>query len=178
MSRLILTFEDVAAGALKQATLADQVRAFGWQFVWGALPSPGKLTNESRIDDVALDEFCERFDTIELWADPQPNAQLQLAWLLDQLRQHGDVVAKSALVQTDIRIASISPEEWGPRRPRTVPIHTDHLEIARDAWAAWRAPTPEAWFKLLAQDLSALPQLRNTVLALLEELPMRNTGVG
>jgi len=178
MLRLILTFEDVAAGALKQARLADHVRAFGWQFVWGALPSPGKLTNESRIDDVALNEFCERFDTIELWADPQPNAQLQLAWLLDQLHQHGDVVAKSALVQTDIRIASISPEEWGLRRSRTVPIHTDHLEIARDAWAAWRAPTPEAWFKLLAQDLSALPQLRNTVLALLEELPMRNTGVG
>jgi len=32
--------------------------------------------------------------------------------------------------------------------------------------------------RLLAQDLSALPQLRNTVLALLEELPMRATGLG
>src|SRR5262249_1556336 len=57
-------------------------------------------------------------------------------------------------------------------------IHNDHLEIASAAWAAWRGPRPTAWFDLLAHDLSALPQLRNTVMALLEELPMRITGLG
>src|SRR5262245_44305138 len=61
---------------------------------------------------------------------------------------------------------------------RAVPIHHDHLEIASAAWAAWRAQTPAAWFDLLARDLSALAQLRSTVLALLEELPMRTTGLG
>ena len=64
------------------------------------------------------------------------------------------------------------------RRQRSVPIHDDHLEIASAAWAAWRASTPTAWSDLLAQDLGALPQLRNTVMALLEELPMRTTGLG
>ena len=64
------------------------------------------------------------------------------------------------------------------QRPRAVSIRTGHLKIASVAWAAWRSPTPEAWFELLAQDLSALPQLRNTVLAMLEELPTRTIGIG
>jgi len=80
------------------------------------------------------------------------------------------------MVQTNFRIGGLAPEEWGSLR--SVPIHSDHLEIASAAWAAWRAPTPAAWFDLLTQDLSALPQLRNTVTALLEELPMHTTGLG
>lgn len=176
MSCLILTFEDVAAGALKGAGLADRVIPFGWRFVWGALPSPGELKKAAHVDGLGLIEFCERFDTIQLWADPEPNAQLQLIWLLDQLRHHPSVVAKLALVQTNIRMGDLEPEEWG--KQRSVPIHTDHLESASAAWAAWRARTPVAWFDLLAQDLTALPQLRNTVMALLEELPMQGSGLG
>jgi hypothetical protein len=176
MSRLILTFEDLAAGALKGARLADRVIALGQRFVWGALPSPSELTNEARADGLGLVEFCERFDAVELWVDSEPNAQLQLIWLLDHLRLHPDVVARLALVQTSIRIGSLAAEEWG--RQRSIPVHTDHLDIASAAWAAWRAPAPVAWFDLLAQDLSALPQLRSTVMALLEELPMRATGIG
>jgi len=176
MTRLILTFEDLAAGALKGAALADRVIPFGWRFVWGMLPSLRELENEARADGLGLIEFCEHFDAVELWVDSEPNAQLQLIWLLDYLRQYPDVVARLALVQTSIRIGSLAAEEWGSQR--SVPVHTDHLEIASAAWAAWRASTPAAWFDLLAQDLSALPQLRNTVTALLEELPMRATGLG
>jgi hypothetical protein len=200
MSRLILTFEDVAAGALMGTGFADCVIPFGLRFNWGRLWSQDELEallswrskgsrhwaenfGGGRLDEAQrlgldLAEFCERFDVVELWADHQPNVQLQLAWMLDHLRTHADVVARAALVQTDIRIASCSPGEWVARRPRAVPIHNDHLEIASATWAAWRSPTPVEWFDLLAQDLSALPQLRNTVLALLEELPMRNTGIG
>src|SRR5690349_9703045 len=140
MTRLILTFEDIAAGALKKAGIADRVIPFGWRFVWGALPSPNELSNAAQVDGLGLNEFCEGFDTVELWADPEPNAQLQLIWLLDYLRPHPDVVAKLALVQTNNRIGSLGPEEWGRRR--SVPIHNDHLEIASAAWAAWRASMP------------------------------------
>jgi hypothetical protein len=157
MSRLILTFEDVAAGALKGAGLADCVFPFGLRFVWGSLPSPSDLStflssrsaahaapdshwldnltgthlDEARKQGLALIEFCERFDAVELWADPEPNVQLQLTWLLDHLRQHSSVVARLALVQTSTRIASLVPEQWG--RQRSVPIHNDHLEIASAA---------------------------------------------
>jgi hypothetical protein len=47
------------------------------------------------------------------------------------------------------------------------------------AWQAYRQPTPEGWFDLLGKDdLSALPQLRQTVMELLEELPSAATGLG
>ncbi|WP_235976816.1 hypothetical protein [Bradyrhizobium archetypum] len=59
-----------------------------------------------------------------------------------------------------------------------VAINDDHLEIASLAWQALRAPTPHAWFDLLAKDLSILPQLRRCVLEMLEELPGRATGLG
>ncbi len=176
MTRLILTFEDSAAGMLKEAGLANRVLAFGWRLVWGPLPSPSGMKDGAQADGLSLSKFCERFDTVELWADPEPNAQLQLIWLLDYLRLHPDVVARLTLVQTGTRIGNNESEEWG--RQRSVPIHNDHLEIASVAWAAWRAATPAAWFELLARDLNALAQLRNTVIALLEELPMRVTGLG
>jgi hypothetical protein len=200
MSRLILTFDGSAAGALKG--LADCVVGFEWRFVRGPLEPSGDLgrllsprsgdeaaprwldnlaglfVDEARDHGLGLAEFCERFDAVELWADPEPNAQLQLIWLLDHLRSHANVVSRLALVQPDIRISSQWPAEWMKTRLVAVPIHNDHLEIASAAWAAWRATTPVAWFDLLARDLTALPQLRNTVLALLEELPMRATSLG
>jgi hypothetical protein len=60
----------------------------------------------------------------------------------------------------------------------TVQIRRDHLVAASAAWQAYRATTPQDWFNLLDSDLNVLPQLGSTVLALLEELPMRNTGLG
>jgi hypothetical protein len=203
MSRLILTFGDSVAAGLREATHADCVVPFTLRFVWGQLRSTEELnsllatrsTNRevdadywpdtlgTRFDEVrkkglGLADFCERFDAVELWADPEPNTQLQLVWLLHCLRQHSNVLSRLALVQKDIRLVSLLTERATERQRPAVPIHNDHLEIASAAWAAWRAPTPVAWLNLLAQDLSALSQLRNTIVALLEELPMRDTGLG
>jgi hypothetical protein len=204
MTRLILTFDDSAAGALKGAGLADCVVPFGFCFVWGRLRPANELETllspraaqppaagfhwldnlsgtqfeEARKQGVGFIEFCARFETVELWADPEPNAQLQLIWLLDHIGAHADVASKTALVQTDSRIGDHPPPDWAERRLSAVPIRNDHLETARAAWSSWRAPTPVAWFDLLARDLTALSQLRNTVIALLEELPARVTGLG
>jgi hypothetical protein len=45
-------------------------------------------------------------------------------------------------------------------------------------WRAYRQPTPQDWFNLLGKDLSVLPQLPQTVLELLDELPMDATALG
>ena len=123
-------------------------------------------------------DLCEHCDTIELWIDPEPNAQLTLIWLLDYLRHYGTIASKLALVQADVMIGDHPPEELLKRRLPVVDILNDHLEIASAAWLAWRAPTPQDWFDLLSKDLNVLPRLQQTVVKLLEELPMRATGLG
>jgi hypothetical protein len=204
MTRLILTFDDSAAGALRGAGLADCVIPFGFCFVWGRLRPANELETllspratrsaaadshwldnlrgahleEARKQGAGLIDFCARFESVELWADPEPNAQLQLVWLLDHIRPHADVVSKTVFVQTDTRIGDHPPTHWAGQRRTAVPIHNDHLEAAGAAWSSWRAPTPIAWFDLLARNLSTLPQLRNTVIALLEELPACASGLG
>jgi hypothetical protein len=59
-----------------------------------------------------------------------------------------------------------------------VKIRDDHLAAASMAWKAYRQSTPQNWFNLFDKDIGALPQLRQTVLELLEELPGRVSGLG
>jgi hypothetical protein len=204
MKRLILTTDDSGAGNLRQAGLADIVIPFGFRFVWGPLPTPEELATllaarsakhgspgshwldfvrPRRLEeiggkDLGLIDLCERCETIDLWVDPDPNSQLTLIWLLDYLHHHTKIAQKLTLVQADVRIGNHSPEELATWRLPAVKILNDHLEQASAAWRAWRAPTPQDWFNLLSRDLSVLPQLSQTVLEVLEELPSDATALG
>ena len=204
MTRLILTTDDSGAGTLREAGIADIVIPFGFRFVRGPLPSDAELKaslaprsaqadqpidhwlwniyrkhfGEIGGNEIRLIDLCERCETIELWIDPEPNAQLTLIWLLNYLRHHGKTAAKLTLVQSDDAIAEQPPEAISRWRPPAVKILNDHLEAASLAWQAYRQPTPQDWVKLLGKDLSILPQLQQTVLELLEELPMPATGLG
>ncbi len=153
---------------------ADLAVDFSFRFVWGPLPSPDELAahlgprapdhapghhwsdfasrwsrseNRSRRD-LSLAEFCQQYETVELWFDTQPNAQLRLVW------------------------------ELGKWRPHMVDVTDRDLAIASATWQAYRASTPEACFALLRKDLSLLPLLKPVLLNLLEELPSASTGLG
>jgi hypothetical protein len=189
-----LTSTDSGSGNLLAAGIADIVLPLEFRLVWGAPPTDAEL--EAKLGPGSLDHFpqrrlreyhsqgvgvlglCERCDTIDLWFDPSPNAQLVLIRLLDYLSSHTSVVPKLALFQADIEIGNQSPETISEWRPSGVKIRNDHLEVAGMAWQAYRQPTPQAWFGLLDRELGVLPQLRQTVLELLEELPMPATGLG
>jgi hypothetical protein len=204
MTRLILTTDDSGAGTLRQAAIADIVIPFGFRFVWGPLPSDAELAASLTRDfaqrdqpadhwlwnvyrkhfgeiggnEIRLIDFCERCETIELWIDPGPNAQLTLIWLLDHLRHHDSIVSKLILVQSDDAIGNYLPEHVATWRLPAIKILDHHLEQASTAWRAYRAPTPRDWCDLLSRDLGVLPGLRRAVVELLEELPMRATGLG
>lgn len=202
MTRLILTTDSSGAECLMRAGVADLVIPFGFCF-GGPLPSAsdlaaslstrstkhetafphwlenaGKRHEDIRREGVGLIELCERCETIELWVDPDPNAQLTLIWLLDYLRHHHETALKLRLVQADAVIGNMQPEELAKQRLPAVNIPNHHLETASMAWQAYRASAPREWFDLLGRDISALPQLRPTVLELLEELPSDTTGLG
>jgi len=203
MTRLILSSSDSGAGGLLEARLANCVIPLRPRFVWGPLPSQieleawlssrparhevsgshwldltGKRFAEARTEGPGLIEFCARFEAVELWIDPDPNAQLTLIWLLDYLRHHAATVSKLTLVQADVQIGNCTPEELAGWRLPAARIQNDHFEAASMAWQAYRRPTPQYWFNLLGEDLTVLPQLRQSVLELLEELPTEATGLG
>jgi hypothetical protein len=116
MTRLVLAGD--SGPSLFRADVADLVVYFPSRFVGGPLPSPDKLASYlgARLPDqrpgdhwltyvgrwpaaikaskdLGLLEFCQHFDTVELWFDPAPNNQLQLIWLLDYFRASASRVA-------------------------------------------------------------------------------------
>jgi hypothetical protein len=201
MKRLILTNDSSAAGHLGTAGVGDFRISLERQLVWGKLPSDAELSEffgrrkksqsslnwqdyqpKHRLEGIdavglGLIELCSRFDTIELWIDPRPNDQLQLICLLHFLSAHREIISKLSLLQAQVLIGSQEPEVVAKQKLPTVGISSDHLVLASRAWRAFAA-TPQDWFGLLTTDLSLLPQLRNAVTALLEELPWRGSGLG
>jgi hypothetical protein len=198
MKHLILTFDSSAAGNLRASGLADIVTGFAFQFIWGPFRPDAELAtsltqhdpnhpwwifygdhfDEIGQSEIRLTDFCERCETIELWVDPHPNAQLTLIWFLNYLRSHDNVASRLTLVQSKTLIGNNSPEKLANLKPVAIKITNDHFRLAEMAWHAYRAPNPQAWFDLLGHKLGLLPQLRRAVLELLEELPMPATGLG
>lgn len=83
MTRLILTTSDSGAGCLKVAEIADKVIGIGYRFSAGPLLSEAELAKSfASFASFSLADVGDRFDAIELWIDPDPNAQLILIWLL------------------------------------------------------------------------------------------------
>lgn len=202
MKRLILTGWG-GGSELARSGLAEIVIPFHFQFAWGPLPRAKKLSayfaahttdlgpgdhwsdwvrwpRGAKGRGLSLAEFCEPYDTIELWFAATPRDQLQLVWLLDHLGSRPALAQKLGLrllaselmlnpdydfaeCESDIPVADVTAEEFA---------------AARLAWSAYRAPTPEACTGLLHRDLSALLMLRPALLELLAELPSPLSGLG
>jgi hypothetical protein len=200
MTRLILTGWLIPE--FTKSDFADLAVDFSVRFVWGPLPSPAELAaylgprapdhapghhwsdsasrwsrseNRSRRD-LSLAEFCQQYETVELWFDTEPNAQLRLVWLLDYFRSHPETVARLKLRLVDLEMIGL--DRLGKWQPPAVDVTERELATASAAWQAYRATTPEACFDLLGRDVSALPLLRPILFDLLEELPSNATGLG
>ncbi|MEH2554315.1 hypothetical protein V1286_001844 [Bradyrhizobium algeriense] len=201
MTRLILTSDSSSAGCVVTAGLADLAVAIELRMVWGAPRSDAELAaflearttqgpdshwlyslprqrrQKSGFKDLGLIEACERCETVELWMETEPNAQLVLIWLLNYLGPQAKTL-NIILRHLDASLGETEPARLAELRFPGVAINDHHIEIASLAWQAFRAPTPRAWFNLLSKDLSILPQLRRCVLEMLDELPGRATGLG
>ncbi|KRQ99741.1 hypothetical protein CQ12_17095 [Bradyrhizobium jicamae] len=121
-------------------------------------------------------EFCQQYETVELWFDVRPKAQLKLIWLLDYFRSYPETVGRLKLRLVDLEMIGL--EKFGRWDPPAVDVTEKELATASAAWQAWRSPTPLACFDLLRTDLGALPLLRPVLIDLIEELPSSSTGLG
>ena len=203
MKRLILTSS--SGSELDKSGLAELVILFVFGFHWGPLPPPEKLAAYfaarsavqgrgehwsdwgSRWPPDARDrkqlsfaDFCEPYDTIELWFDSNPADQLQLIWLLDFLSSCPKLTQKLKLrlLGPDLLTAQSEGLAKSAAHIPIVTVTAKEFETATVAWQAYRAPTPEACCNLVHKDLSKLPMLRPALLDLLAELPSPMTGLG
>jgi hypothetical protein len=199
-NRLILATDGSAAGCLKASGIADRVTAIDCGLVAGPVPPVADplaffaerkrlagTDNASSGEDDAVARFCgdwrkliqlaNDFDHVEIWADPEPNSQLQLVQLLDWLSAYPHLIRKLSLANVDFRIGERTPESVAALGLRAQEVCDVQMQIARLAWRALQQPTPEAWFALLRDDLQVLPYLRSTVERMLEELPAADTAL-
>jgi hypothetical protein len=183
---------------------ADLAVHFFYRFIWGPLPSPEELaaylgprtpdqssgshwsdfaigwggSNSKAHRNLGLAEFCQQYETVELWFDMGPSAQLQLIWLLDNFRAHPETVARLKLRLVDREMIGLHLGGFEKWRPFAFDVTEKELATARAIWAAYRAPTPQACVDLLETDFSTLPLLKPALRDLLDELPSRTTGLG
>ncbi|MCQ8278245.1 hypothetical protein NFI95_07260 [Acetobacteraceae bacterium KSS8] len=204
MSALILVTCDSGAGHLKQEKRADRIRRFTHRLVAGPVPADGppetffqrqralyeadNLYSEPHWFDferpggsllqriwTRLPDECRDHDRIELWIDPDPNAQLILVQLLDWLGALPDIAPRLWLKLSDSPLGERRPGDWVlPPRP----VEAADLALARRAWSAFGAPTPESWSSLRDDpETQRLPGLVSAIERTLRELP-DGTGLG
>jgi len=200
MKRLVLTGFSMPEFIKKD--FADLEVHFFHRFIWGPLPSEDELAaylgpaapdqatgthwsdfafdwRQSKNEDhreLGLAEFCQRYETVELWFDTRPYAQLQLAWLLDHFRSYPETVARLKLRVLTSDLIALRP---GATLDPPITNVTEHeLDVASAVWWAYRQPTPEACFGLLREDVSRLPLIKLVLRELLDELPSASTGLG
>ena len=204
MKRLILTTSASGAGGLLEAKLADCVFPLCPRFVWGPLPSPAELETRlssrsarreeapgfhwldftgNRLEEVrnegpGLIEFCGRFEAVELWADPDPDDQLTLIWLLDYLRHHPETSSRLALIQSDVASAVASRKNWPsggywPSKSGAI-ISKPPAWPGRPTGNRRRKTGSICW----SRTSTSCRSFGRSMLELLEELPMDATALG
>ena len=203
MKRMILTSS--SGVGLTYADRADMVVPLIFRFVSGPLPTSHHLDEflDGRLNpgipeviwadlvsrspqtglahkNVALVRFCEIYgvELIELWFDPSPNNQLQLIWILDYLRAEPYMAERLKLRLVDFDLLGADVAGLRERTVRALDMTERDFEVARMAWEAYRAPTPELCFGLLSRDFPGLPFLKPAPEQLLAELPSPTTGLG
>ena len=129
-----------------------------WRGVWRPLP-----------------DMCRVHDRVELWIDPDPNAQLVLVQLLDWLGHRPEIAPRLWLKQAEAALGERRPGDWVfPPRP----VDAADVALASRAWAAFGASTPAAWAAMRNDpELHRLAGLRRAVEQSLDELP-DHTGLG
>ena len=119
-----------------------------------------------------------KYDRILLWFEHDLCNQLQLIQILDWFAKYSLDASPISIIYPDKHLLICSPEKLKKMMIyNRESISDSQFLVARQAWSAFRAPTPVAWSKLLYDDTSSLPFLRDAVLRMLEEYPNTINGL-
>lgn len=136
-----------------------------------------------RLDQecAALARLAQQAPSV-LWCEADAYDQLFLLRVLAGLEQVPDnlsliEIAQVPGVQRFIGIGQLAPELLAWLWPQRRPVNAAMLSLARQAWAAYRAPAPQAWAALAHTQHHELPLLAPALLRQLQELPSVRDGL-
>jgi hypothetical protein len=135
--------------------------------------------------DATLESHATQGDELVLWFEHDLYDQLQLIQVLDRLADTPGAVDRASLicigehpeVQPFHGLGELRPDQLAALFPQRQPVSQAHLALARDAWAAFRAPDPSTIVRLLAGDTDALPYLVGALERHLEDFPSAEDGL-
>jgi len=137
-----------------------------------------------RRDQTLLEALAEGREVV-LWFEHDLLDQLQLIEILALAGELGRALPRLQLLNVGAvegrpdfhGLGELDPAELEPLWPLRRPVTAELVGLARAAWAAARAPDPQAIAALLGEDTSALPYLAAALERFLEELPDVAGGV-
>ena len=195
MSRpFVIATCDAAAEVLKEAGTFDHIVTVTDQLHEGPCPPDDDIeaffANRRRVMAATLESHerdtrpgaygrgwlgkladCRYANRIEIWADPNPAAQLRLLLVLHALGWLRVGLDGIHIVHATQDIGELQADQVGRLNRLCQPLNDRQRLLAETAWTAFRKPTPEAWAALKSQSLSALPFLGAAIDRLLDELP-------
>ena len=195
---LHVTNGDAAAGKILRMRVGDQV--VPWRDALHEGPVPDGLSDAELLEartrfigergwediglararmqwrDATLAEAPQHGEVV-LWFEHDLCDQLQLIQVLDRLARDEGGRPRVSLIVVEDYLGPMDPDRLRDLFPKRVPVTDPQLELACEAWAAFRAPDPTAIVRLLEGDTSALPFLAGALRRHLQQFPSVKNGL-
>lgn len=134
--------------------------------------------------DRTLNEF-RKHEEVVLWFEHDLFDQLQLLQLLDWFSDQDPGKTRISLIQINsypgvqpfYGLGQLSGTQLSKLFPTRRTVTPEQLSIGREAWRAFRAPSPQELATLATSDFPEMPFLSAALLRFLEEYPWANDGL-
>ena len=182
----VLPWRDVLhEGPVPAGVTEEELRGVRARFLSGRGPAaPGEVLDDLGARDGRLERALSAGEPVVLWFEHDLYDQLQLLQVLDRVAAaapRGTVemicIGEFPGVERFLGLGQLTPEQMGTLRDRRAPVSEEQRELARGAWAAFRAPDPTAIEAVLRADTAALPFLAAALRRHLEEFPAMSGGL-
>ena len=195
---LHLTNGDSVAGSLLDSGLGPDIVAWRDVLHEGPVPSGLTLTELSTVrarfvaergwagQAEAERQFAARdsalirageHDEAVLWFEHDLYDQLQLLQILDWFAAQGLDGIRLSLVCNREYLGSLDGDQLRARLPDRRPVSGAQLNLAREAWAAFRSPDPRDLLPFLGERSAVLPFLAGAIRRHLQQFPDAQTGL-